>query len=82
MNIKIPLSTTHCQVGATVGVGLLENKRTKNCSGVNCKVLGKTAIGWLITCVVVGLTTALLVSQGIYAPTIFKEICDITNTTM
>ena len=22
--LKIPLSTTHCQVGATVGVGLLE----------------------------------------------------------
>ena len=24
--LKIPLSTTHCQVGATVGVGILENK--------------------------------------------------------
>ena len=23
--LKIPLSTTHCQVGATVGVGALEN---------------------------------------------------------
>ena len=25
--LKIPLSTTHCQVGATVGVGLLENTK-------------------------------------------------------
>ena len=50
--LKIPLSTTHCQVGATVGVGLLENTRT--CSGINCKVLIKTAVGWIITCVIVG----------------------------
>ena len=34
--LNIPLSTTHCQVGATVGVGLLENHKT--CSGINCKV--------------------------------------------
>ena len=66
--LKIPLSTTHCQVGATVGVGLLEDTRT--CSGINGKVFWKTAIGWIITCVVVGLTTALLVSQGAFAPTV------------
>ena len=29
--LKIPLSTTHCQVGATVGVGAVENPRT--CGG-------------------------------------------------
>ena len=39
--LKIPLSTTHCQVGATVGVGLLEN--TKTCSGINCKVLSQNS---------------------------------------
>ena len=66
--LKIPLSTTHCQVGATVGVGLLEN--TKTCSGINCKVLVKTAIGWIVTCIIVGGTTALLVSQGVYSPTV------------
>lgn len=76
--LKIPLSTTHCQVGSTVGVGLLENYRT--CSGINCKVFLKTAFGWLITCFVVGLTTALLVSQGVYGPTIWKETC--INTTI
>lgn len=66
--LKIPLSTTHCQVGATVGVGLLENTRT--CSGINCKVFFKTAVGWIITCIVVGATAALLISQGAYSPTI------------
>lgn len=66
--LKIPLSTTHCQVGATIGVGLLENVQT--CSGINCKVLFKTAIGWVTTCVVVGCTAALFISQGVYSPTV------------
>ena len=69
--LKIPLSTTHCQVGATVGVGMLENE--KDCGGINCRVFAKTALGWLITCVVVGLTSALLISQGAYAPAVFNK---------
>jgi solute carrier family 20 (sodium-dependent phosphate transporter) len=71
--LKIPLSTTHCQVGATVGVGLLED--TKKCGGVNCKVFYKTAIGWIVTCVVVGLTTALFISPGVYGPSIYNVTC-------
>tara|TARA_Y100001970_G_C14244659_1_gene867244 strand:+ start:1278 stop:2720 length:1443 start_codon:yes stop_codon:yes gene_type:complete len=74
--LKIPLSTTHCQVGATVGVGLLEN--TKKCSGINCRVFYKTAIGWIITCVIVALTSALFISQGIYAPSIHFRPTNIT----
>jgi len=66
--LKIPLSTTHCQVGATTGLGFLEN--TKDCSGINCRVFGKTVVGWLVTCVVVGLTTALLTAQGTYSPAV------------
>lgn len=66
--LKIPLSTTHCQVGATVGVGLLEN--TKTCSGINCKVFYKTAIGWLITCIIVGVTAGVFTSFGVYAPSV------------
>ena len=66
--LKIPLSTTHCQVGATIGVGLLEN--TKSCSGINCKVFTKTAVGWIVTCIIVGLTAALLTAQGSYSPNV------------
>ena len=71
--LKIPLSTTHCQIGATVGVGLLENKK---CGGVNCWVLIKTGFGWIITCGVVGLMTACLVLQGVYSPDIIP--CNIS----
>ena len=63
--LKIPLSTTHCQVGATIGVGLLERGGTKS---VNCRILFKTIIGWVVTCVIVGTFTGLLVSQGAYSP--------------
>ena len=74
--LKIPLSTTHCQVGATVGVGLLENVR--DCSGINCKVFYKTAIGWIVTCIIVGLTSAMLVSQGAYSPTFYSSCQNVT----
>ena len=39
----------------------------------------KTALGWIVTCIIVGLTSALLISQGVYGPTIYKTVCD--NTT-
>jgi len=79
--LGIPLSTTHCQVGATLGVGLLEKKHKKlektstkkcnfQCYGVNLKILIKTLVGWVITLVVVGATSAALVTQGIYGPSI------------
>ena len=68
--LKIPLSTTHCQVGATVGVGALED--TKTCSGINCKVFIKTAVGWIITCIIVGITAGVLTAQGAYAPAIYN----------
>jgi sodium-dependent phosphate transporter len=58
-----PLSTTHCQVGATVGVALFEGV-----GGVNWQLLYKTIAGWILTLVVVGGTTALLFAQGAYAP--------------
>ena len=64
--LKIPLSTTHCQVGATVGVGLLED--TKGCSGVNCNIFMKTMLGWVLTLIIVGSSTAILVAQGVYSP--------------
>merc|ERR1712087_719244 len=62
--LGLPLSTTHCQVGATTGVALLEG----GCKGTNKMVLLKTVVGWIITLIVVGFSTGLLVAQGIHAP--------------
>ena len=69
--MKIPLSTTHCQIGATVGVGILENKSLfSKIEGINKWILLKTAFGWVITCVIVGITSGILAAQGAYAPTV------------
>jgi len=59
----LPLSTTHCQVGATVGVAMLEGL-----SGFNKVVIGKTVFGWVFTCVFVGFVAGLLTAFGAYAP--------------
>ena len=60
-----PLSTTHCQVGATAGVALLEGK-----GGINKRILMKTGLGWVITIVVVGMSTAAIFAFGVYAPSV------------
>jgi len=59
----IPLSTTHCQVGSTAGVGLLEGYK-----GINWWILGKSFAGWLITCVFVAFVTGILAGIGAFAP--------------
>lgn len=64
--LGIPLSTTHCQVGATMGVAALEDPKT--CKGMNCAVVGKTFLGWILTLLAVGGTSALLVAYSVYAP--------------
>merc|ERR1712137_289773 len=66
--LGIPLSTTHCQVGATTGVGMLESV-TK---GVNWKMLAKVAFGWVMTLVIVGLSAAAFFAQGAFAPSIIN----------
>ena len=63
-----PLSTTHCQVGATAGVALLEGK-----GGINKRILLKTGLGWVITIVVVGSSTAAIFAFGVYAPSVHCE---------
>ena len=79
--LGIPLSTTHCQVGAYIGCWIIGKKHKKvrktstkkcnfQCYGVNLKILIKTLVGWVITLVVVGATSAALVTQGIYGPSI------------
>jgi sodium-dependent phosphate transporter len=59
----IPLSTTHCIVGSTCGVGMLEGA-----GGLNWVVIGKTCAGWAITCLFVALLAGLLAGIGAFAP--------------
>lgn len=60
---SIPLSTTHCQVGATTGVGLLDGV-----DNIDWAVIRKTIFGWIATLVVTGGVAAALTAQGIYSP--------------
>ena len=60
----IPLSTTHCQVGATVGVALMEGRT----DAVNGRLLAKVVFGWVITLVVVGVSAGLLTLVGQKSP--------------
>ena len=69
--LEIPLSTTHCQVGATMGVAALEDPYT--CKGINMKIIFKCVTGWVITLVVVGGTTALITAQGAYTPEVGND---------
>tara|TARA_B100000925_G_scaffold291256_1_gene278699 strand:- start:3305 stop:4894 length:1590 start_codon:yes stop_codon:yes gene_type:complete len=80
--LGIPLSTTHCQIGGTMGVASLENIR--KCSGLNCKIVGKSILGWILTLIFVGGTTALFVSMGIYAPSVIQSNCinNLVNNTV
>ena len=75
--LGIPLSTTHCQIGSTMGVASLEDFR--HCSGINWAIVSKTFIGWILTLLVVGGTSALFVSQGVYAPTMNLPVCNSTE---
>lgn len=62
----IPISTTHCIVGAEVGIGVMENLKT----GVNWKLFAKTFMAWVFTLIITGLISAAVFAQGIYAPSI------------
>jgi len=61
--LEIPLSTTHCQVGATVGVGMSEN-----CWGVNWWLMGQVVAGWVLTLVVAAVVTMAIFSFVVYGP--------------
>jgi len=60
-NLGIPLSTTHCQVGATVGVGLCENSGfTSLRKGVNWKLMAKVIFMWVATLAFAGICSSAI----------------------
>ncbi|CAM9644653.1 unnamed protein product, partial [Ectocarpus sp. 6 AP-2014] len=67
--LEIPFSPTHCKVGATTGVALLEGL-----DGINLNVVGKTVLGWITTSLVCGITCSGLFAQGAYAPYAYDTI--------
>ena len=70
----IPLSTTHCIVGSTCGVGMLEGA-----GGINWWVIGKTCIGWAITCVFVAVLAGLAAGIGAFAPSARYPVVNFVN---
>merc|ERR1719419_357292 len=61
--LEIPLSTTHCQVGATVGVGM-----SQGLGNVNWILFARVIGGWVVTLLVASLLSAGVFSYAIYAP--------------
>lgn len=60
----IPVSTTHCITGATVGVGLTQGEA----SNVNWKHVGKICFGWIITVPAAALISGLSFALMAYSP--------------
>eukprot|EP00177_Eucheuma_denticulatum_P006864 GFKZ01012497.1.p1 GENE.GFKZ01012497.1~~GFKZ01012497.1.p1 ORF type:complete len:651 (-),score=87.74 GFKZ01012497.1:119-2071(-) len=65
--IGLPVSTTHCQVGATMGVGLIELKS----STVNWKQFFFICVGWIFTVVFTGFLSAGIFAVLAYSPSVF-----------
>eukprot|EP01084_Bolivina_argentea_P011347 21216_1 len=67
-----PASTTHAQVGATVGVGLMEKARKGSTltwgNVINWKLLAQVFAGWILTLVFTGLTSGCLYCLLAYSP--------------
>ena len=69
--LGLPLSTTHCIVGATSAVGLLEGGK-----GVSYAVLGRAAFGWIFTIIAAGLVSALFMAIGVFTPNLrCTQVC-------
>jgi len=61
----IPISTTHCVIGAEIGLGLVEGSHN-----LNWKILRKTFLMWIFTIIVTGTISATIFAQGVYSPSI------------
>ncbi|KAG0557498.1 hypothetical protein M758_11G131600 [Ceratodon purpureus] len=72
----LPQSGSLCIVGAVVGVGIMEGR-----TGVNWKQFGLQVSCWVGSVIVVGLTTALLFSLGVYTPSAIDAKAILTYKT-
>jgi len=67
-----PASTTHAQVGATVGAGLMEKARSNATlrwsQAINWKLLAQVFLGWVLTLIFTGATSGLLFALLAYSP--------------
>ena len=61
--IGIPISTTHSQVGAVTGCGLVDGHKN-----VDWTIFLKIIASWLVTLPIAGLIAAGLFSFGVYSP--------------
>ena len=61
--IKMPVSTTHCQVGSVVGCGLADGK-----GNVKWSLVKNIVYSWIITLPVTGFISAGLFSYAYYSP--------------
>lgn len=70
--LGFPVSTTHCQVGATMGVGLVQLKSNT----VNWKQFLFICIGWICTVILTGLFSALCFFIVTHSPTTYDAEAD------
>ncbi|KAG1662841.1 hypothetical protein FOA52_010632 [Chlamydomonas sp. UWO 241] len=66
--IGLPVSTTHCIVGAEIGVGMCEDI----IRGANWTLFARTFVSWVFTLAIAGIFSAALFAQGAYAPSIYQ----------
>jgi sodium-dependent phosphate transporter len=61
--LEMPISTTHSQVGAVIGCGLVDGHKN-----VKWKTFCKIIASWLITLPIAGAISAAIYSFGVYSP--------------
>ncbi|KAG2492102.1 hypothetical protein HYH03_009593 [Edaphochlamys debaryana] len=62
-NYGMPISTTHCQVGSTAAMGLMEGS-----AGLNWVLLLQFFMGWAVTLAITGLICAAIFAVGVFSP--------------
>eukprot|EP00917_Polyrhabdina_sp_WS-2016_P023379 GHVP01050700.1.p1 GENE.GHVP01050700.1~~GHVP01050700.1.p1 ORF type:complete len:568 (+),score=84.89 GHVP01050700.1:59-1762(+) len=85
--LGIPLSTTHCQVGSTVGVALIDTRKNfePKCwnlgfldyRAVNGWLLLKICVSWVLTLILAAAASATIFSFFVYSPTMVYEYYEV-----